>query len=138
MSMGDSGTVYLPRIGTTASAANAFLDAGSTPANQILRSTSSARYKTDIHDVDLDYASRIYRLRPVYYRSKAEADRKDWSWYGLIAEEVAEIEPRLVHWVKDENGDSVPDGVQYDRLNVLLLKVIQDLESRIKALENRA
>jgi len=51
---------------------------------------------------------------------------------------VAEIEPRLVHWVKDENGDSVPDGVQYDRLNVLLLKVIQDLESRIKALENRA
>ena len=25
-------------------------------------------------------------------------DTPDWSWYGFIAEEVAEIDPRLCHW----------------------------------------
>jgi hypothetical protein len=67
----------------------------------------------------------------------------------LIAEEVAEIDPRLVHWkydeyVEDKDGTSkpaedaklIPNGVQYDRIAVLLLDVIKKQEQRIAKLEN--
>jgi len=143
------GTTYFPGVGTTASAANAFLNSASTPANQLLRSTSSLRYKTDIENLDQDRSDAILDFRPVWYRSKAEADRKDWSWYGLIAEEVAKIEPRLVHWTYLEDAyeevegerqlkpgaEMVPDGVQYDRLTVLLLDVVQRQQKAIETLE---
>ena len=32
------------------------------------------------------------------YRSRSPADNPDWSWYGLAAEELAEIDARLVTW----------------------------------------
>jgi hypothetical protein len=130
-----TNAVYYPSVGTTASAANAFLNSASSPVNQLLRSTSSLRYKTDIENLDPARADAILQMRPVWYRSLADADRKDWSWYGLIAEEVAEVEPRLVHYAPDESGTLVPDGVQYDRLTVLLLDVIKRQRTRLLALE---
>jgi hypothetical protein len=152
----DNGSVYFPQTGTTASGANAFLNSGSSPVNQLLRSTSSLQYKTDVEDLDSNYSQKIYDLHPIWYRSLADADRKDWSWYGLAAEEVAEVEPRLIHYMYDEDqwetietpnpteeypnqvktekvlkSDAVgkPDGVMYDRLTVLLLKELQNLKS---------
>ena len=183
MTLDDDSNAYFPNIGTTASSANAFLDSGSSPANSLLRSTSSIRYKTDVEDIEQGRADAILNFRPVWYRSLCDNDRQDWSWYGLIAEEVAEIEPRLVHWAyaedaydityvdrkidhvvgQDANGndiveqidrteevktlkegaEKVPDGVQYDRLTVLLLtklqdqqKTIDDLSARLSALES--
>jgi hypothetical protein len=128
-------------IPTTASAANAHLD--SADGNRIYRSTSSLRYKTDVETIETSCADAVLNLRPVWYRSTADSDKKDWSWYGLIAEEVAEVEPRLVHWsyldsdyeCTEENGQIkktlkdgatlVPDGVQYERVSVLLLDVVK-------------
>lgn len=133
--IGATGSTQFPVIGTTASAANAFLDSGSTPANNLLRSTSSIRYKKDVETLDSQYADAILNLRPVWYRSKCEADREDWSWYGLIAEEVAEVDPRLVHWTTVEE-QLVPDAVQYERISVLLLDIVKRQESRIQALES--
>ena len=111
-------------------------------------STSSSRYKTQIENIENFYVNNIYKFRPIWYRSTVDADNKDWSWYGLIAEEVAEIEPRLVHWRfdkydTDETGKKtpskdaklIPDGVQYERLSVLLLKAIQQQNERIEQLE---
>jgi len=158
MRINNAGAVFFPSVSTTASAANAFLNSGSSPANQLLRSTSSLRYKTDIEDLEEERSASILDFRPVWYRSTAEADRSDWSWYGLIAEEVAEIEPRLVHWTylddayEEVDGEKqlkpdaemVPDGVQYDRLTVLLLDVvkrqqqaIETLEAKVTALESQ-
>lgn len=128
--VGVTGEIYLPAIGTTASAANAFLNSGSSPANSILRSTSSRKYKTDIEDLT-DW-NAIRRLRPITYRSLAEADDKDRQYVGFVAEEVAEVDPRLVHYM-----DGQPDGVQYDRLSVYLVAVVQNLLTRIEALEAR-
>ena len=127
--------VYYPSVGTTASAANAFLNSASVPANQLLRSTSSLRYKTDIENLDPARADAVLQMRPVWYRSLADADRKDWSWYGLIAEEVAAIEPRLVHYAPDADGNLIPDGVQYDRLAVLLLDVIKRQRAKLTELQ---
>jgi hypothetical protein len=92
----------LPNITTTASAANAFLD--SADSNRLYRSTSSSVYKKNIENLEATVADKILDLRPVWYRSKCQNDRKDWSWYGLIAEEVAEIDPRFVHYGYQEDA----------------------------------
>ena len=160
MRIGASGSPYFQGATTTASAANAFLNSASTPANELLRSTSSAKYKRDIEALEEPYADRVLELNPVWYRSKAQADNPDWSWYGLLAEDVARIDPRLVHWgyqsddyeaveVEDSSGSRIdynlkldaelkPDGVMYDRLSVLLLSVIKRQEKRIARLEEIA
>jgi hypothetical protein len=96
-----------PNITTTASGANAFLD--SADSNRLYRSTSSIVYKKDVEDLDHALADSIHQFRPVWYRSKCELDRQDWSWFGLIAEEVAAIEPRLVHYGYQEDAYELID-----------------------------
>ena len=90
---------------TTSSAANMHISSG----GYFFRSTSSEKYKTDIETLENDYADAILNLRPVWYKSLCENDNKDFSYWGFIAEEVAEIDPRLVHYgveqLKDENGE---------------------------------
>jgi len=115
------GAVHFPQVGTTGSAANAFIDNGASPANQLLRSTSSARFKTDIEPLDSAIADRVLReAQPIWYRSKAGNDRLPdgtaMSFYGLTAEAMAQIDPRLVSWTwrpEDieavETVDDVPD-----------------------------
>lgn len=152
ISLNSSNAVAFPGISTTAAAPNAFLD--SSNSNNLLRSTSSVRYKRDIDDLDsIRVDTFIDRARPVYYRSRAAADNPAWSWYGLIAEEVAEIDPRLVHWgyqewqhriVKNANGEvrelvpgsqKMPEGVMYDRTTVFLIDAVRRLRARVSELE---
>lgn len=99
---------YFPAIGTTASAANAFLNSGSSPVNELLRSTSSLAYKRDVEPLQEEYANKVLDLQPIWYRSKASNDNPDWSWYGLGAEDVAKVDPRLVQWgYQDDDFDLV-------------------------------
>ncbi|WDB27638.1 prophage tail fiber N-terminal domain-containing protein [Escherichia albertii] len=114
--------------------------------NMVFRSTSSRRYKTDIESLENRYADELLKLRPVWYRSTCERDRKDWGHYGLIAEEVGEIAPQYVHWrpltdeddpgIASDNG-MVAEGVMYDRLVVPLIHHIQKLTKRVEELEAR-
>jgi len=129
-----AGAVWFPGISTTASAANAFLDStfGSPPANSLLRSTSSEVYKHDITDISNENLQKVFDLQPIEYRSLAEADDPDQIYYGLTAEQVYEIEPRLV-----QLRGGVPDGVMYDRVGVLLLGVVKDLANTIKELKEQ-
>lgn len=90
--------IYAPSATTTASAANAFLDPASSPyVNELKRSTSSARHKRDVETMKPEYSAVIYKLRPVWYRSKCEGDNQRWGYWGFISEEVAKDDPRLVH-----------------------------------------
>jgi hypothetical protein len=152
-----AGNPYFPSVATTASASNAVLNNASSPANELLRSTSSIRYKSVVENIDPCYADNALKLRPVWYRSKCPADDPTWSWYGLVAEEVAAIEPRLVCWGYGTDGKTivereedgrvvrettfkrgahlVPDGVAYNRLVVLLLSIVKRQETRIRDLE---
>ena len=118
----------------------------------IRRATSMLKYKSDIEDIDPARAIAIVDgLHPVWHRSKCPADlkeRKNWSYYGLIAEEVAALDPRLAQWGRepldtfDENGipqlgDEVPIGVAYDRLAVMMLVAYRHkfaaLEAKLEA-----
>ena len=85
---------------------------------------SSARFKTDIirYKPGLDL---LNRFRPVTFRWK-DSGRPD---FGLIAEEVARIEPRLVTYNK--NGEV--EGVKYDRIGVVLLNAVQEQQTQIKS-----
>jgi hypothetical protein len=132
---------------TTANAASLTIFSVS---GRFARSTSSIRYKTQVETADLSYSqAAVYGVRPVWYRSLSEADNAAWSWWGFIAEEVAEIDPRLVQWGQDADGNPQPEGVAYDRFVPHLCAVVTKqsdmiaaqsdmiaaLEARIAALE---
>ena len=94
-----------------------------TSAGLISRTSSSIKYKKDVESLDPALATNaINNLRPVWYRTKNPEgdDKATWSHIGLIAEEVHEVEPRLVRYrtaevideqkpVLDEAGDPVLD-----------------------------
>jgi hypothetical protein len=101
-----AGTINSPGtvLNTTAAAANMHISAG----GWFYMYSSSRRYKTDIEDLEDAYADKVLDMRPVWYRSTCDDDRKDHSHWGFIAEEVDEIDPRLVTYgtipILDDDG----------------------------------
>jgi len=83
-------------------------------AGQLGTVSSSRRYKTDIKPMDKGSES-ILALKPVSFRYKAHKDATPQ--FGLIAEQVAEVNPDLV--VRDKNGEIYT--VRYDAVNAMLL-----------------
>jgi trimeric autotransporter adhesin len=75
---------------------------------------SSRKYKHDIQPMD-KASETLYRLKPVTF--KFNSDWKGTTQYGLIAEEVAEVDPQLV--VHDKNGEIT--SVHYEQINSMLL-----------------
>jgi hypothetical protein len=148
---------------STSAAANVNVVSG----GQLRRSTSSAKYKTDIETLEDSYADALLNCRPVWYRSTCMGDNPNWSHWGLIAEEVAAIDPRLVHWGDenieyidrlDEDGNVLyeedgvtpqkirvktkadelhPEGVAYDRFVPHLLNLIKRQKEQIEVIEAR-
>ena len=78
--------------------------------------TSSRRFKKDIADMDAA-SEALLALRPVTFRYKPELDKAGIPQYGLVAEEVAEVNPDLV--VRDEKGEIYT--VRYEAVNAMLL-----------------
>jgi hypothetical protein len=77
-------------------------------------SPSSRRFKKEIKP--MDRASKaILALKPVTFHYKS--DNTNTPQFGLIAEEVAEVNPDLV--VRDDNGKIY--SVRYDAVNAMLL-----------------
>ena len=131
---------------TSASAANVIVGSD----GNFFRSTSSAKYKTDIETLQDQFADVILDCRPVWYRSTCEKDNPTWGYWGLIAEEVAEVDPRLVFWKthetvagKDGNETTmeldqpIAEGVQYDRFVPHLLNLIKRQKEQIEVMEAR-
>jgi uncharacterized coiled-coil protein SlyX len=78
--------------------------------------SSSRRYKQNIKPMDTT-SEALYRLRPVTYRYKKDIDRTQSPAFGLVAEEVAQVNPALV--AHDANGQ--PESVHYEMVNAMLL-----------------
>jgi hypothetical protein len=95
-------------------------DAGSTVAvlidsNNVLgTAVSSRRYKHDIKPMDKT-SEVILALKPVTF--KYNSDQKGTPCFGLIAEDVAQVDPDLV--VRDKNGEL--KTVRYEQVNAMLL-----------------
>jgi len=77
---------------------------------------SSARFKEAIKP--MDRASEvIHALQPVSFRYRKELDPTGVPQFGLVAEDVARVNPDLV--VTDEQGE--PFTVRYEEVNAMLL-----------------
>jgi len=66
---------------------------------QLGTASSSRRFKKEIKAMD-QVSEAILGLKPVTFHYKS--DTKDTPQFGLIAEDVAKVNPELV--VRDENG----------------------------------
>jgi Chaperone of endosialidase len=89
---------------------------------------SSERFKKDI--VTMEKASEaILSLRPVTFHYKT--DSKDTPQFGLIAEEVAKVNPALV--LSDKEGN--PYTVRYDQVNAMLLNEFLKEHRKVEQLE---
>jgi len=78
--------------------------------------TSSRRYKEQIKPMNTA-SEALYRLNPVTYRYKKEIDSTQSLAFGLIAEEVAEVNRDLV----SRNADGQPESIHYEMVNAMLL-----------------
>ena len=78
--------------------------------------SSSRRYKEDIKPMDKT-SEALYMLNPVTYRFKKDIDPSQSLDYGLIAEEVAKVDPNLA--IRDRNGQI--ESVRYSAINAMLL-----------------
>ena len=76
--------------------------------------SSSRRYKTDIQMMDKT-SQAILALRPVTFQYQSNSTKA--TQFGLIAEEVAKVNPALV--LPDKEGK--PYTVRYDVVNAMLL-----------------
>lgn len=107
--------------------------------------TSSRRYKEDItelKDETLD-PTKLYNLKVKQFKYKDEYQPKENdSRYnkpliGFIAEEVAEVYPIAVDYEIDENGNKIVENWNERYIIPALLKLIQEQNERITALENK-
>jgi len=144
---GDSGTT---RIGTAGLNTKTFIagingvNEGSPTAVFINTTTgqlgttppaSSRRFKKEIKPMK-QTSEAILGLKPVTFHYKS--DTKDTPQFGLIAEEVAQVNPDLV--VRDENGEIYT--VRYEAVNAMLLneflkehRTVQGQQKEIDALK---
>jgi hypothetical protein len=97
---------------------------------------SSRRFKHDIKPMD-KASEVILALKPVTF--KFNSDWKATTQYGLIAEEVAEVDPQLVVRGKDGKVQTV----RYEQINAMLLneflkehRKVQEQEATIAQLKN--
>lgn len=97
-------------------------------SNQIATCSSSARYKEDVHDLELD-SNLLMALRPVRYRW-IDSQQED---IGLIAEEVAALIPELATYGEDGRVE----GLKYDRLAAWLVAVVQQQETERQRIDRQ-
>jgi hypothetical protein len=85
-------------------------------AGKLGAQVSSRRFKDDIKPME-QASEVIYRLKPVSFRYKPEIEPARPLAFGLIAEEVEQVNPDLV--ARDKEGK--PYSVHYDQVNAMLL-----------------
>jgi hypothetical protein len=99
---------------------------------------SARRFKTDIADMG-NASEALLALRPVTFHYKPELDKTCIPQFGLVAEEVAEVNPDLV--THDAKGEL--STVRYEVVNAMLLneflkehRRVNDLETTIARLKS--
>lgn len=96
--------------------------------------TSSERYKDVIAGIDPDYAlSVVNHLAPVFFTFKPEYNNgRDGEFFGLVAEQVATIDERLI----SRGEDGKPRGVRYaDGVTSMNVAAIQAIDAKVKKIE---
>jgi hypothetical protein len=143
---GSSSGSFSGNLSTASSLTRSILaGGGSTTATfdnsgNLVRTTSSARYKQDIADADYAYAD-VLALEPKTFRLKDEvlADEDARTYGGFIAEEVDQLDSLkvFVNYLTQEDGNKIPDGINYGEMVAALVSAIKHQDSVIQALTAR-
>jgi hypothetical protein len=91
---------------------------------------SSGRFKDDVRPM-AEASEALFTFKPVTFRYKKEIDPKGKSQFGLVAEDVEEVNPDLV--VRDKEGK--PYSVRYDQVNAMLLNEFIKEHRKVEKLE---
>jgi hypothetical protein len=91
---------------------------------------SSARFKQNIKPMD-KASEAILALKPVTFHYKKEFDPEGIPEFGLVAEEVAKVNPALV--ARDAKGEVYT--VRYDAVNAMLLNEFLKEHRKVEELE---
>src|SRR6476619_7202178 len=126
---GESNVTRIGNIGLTAQANSVFVTVGA--GGKLGFQVSSRRYKDDIKPMDRA-SEALFALKPVSFRYKREIDPARSPDFGLIAEDVATVNPDLV--ARDEEGEIVT--VRYQAVNAMLLN--EFLKEHRKVVEQQA
>ena len=122
---GESNTIRLGRFGTHTRTFIVGISGSTVPGGvpviidnlgHLGTINSSARYKEAIRPMD-KASEAILALQPVTFRYKHELDPDGIPQFGLIAEEVEKVDPRLV--ARDDQDK--PYTVRYEAVNAMLL-----------------
>ena len=127
---GESNTTRIRNVySSVASGRAVYVDSD----NKIGTLSSSRRYKEEIKPME-EASEVILALRPVSFRYKEEIEPNRAQMFGLIAEEVEQVDPKLV--TCNEQGEA--DTVRYEAINAMLLneflkehRKVQELEATI-------
>src|SRR6266567_3179758 len=92
---------------------------------------SSRRYKEDIKPMD-KASEALFALKPVTFRHKKQIDPKQHLDYGLIAEDVAKVNPELAI----RNGKGEIESLNYQAINAMILN--EFLKEHQKVAEQQA
>ena len=106
-----------------------------TTSGQLGIRTSSERFKQDIQNMG-DQSDALLALHPVTFKYKPELDPQGIPQFGLVAEEVAKVNPELV--LRDDQNRIY--SVRYEAVNAMLLneflkehKTVQAQKTEIQA-----
>jgi hypothetical protein len=99
-------------------------------AGQLGTASSSARFKKEIKPMD-NASEAVLALKPVTFHYKT--DKNSTPQFGLIAEEVAKVNPNLV--VRDKNGEIYT--VRYDAVNAMLLNEFLKEHGKVEEQDHR-
>jgi hypothetical protein len=130
---GESNTTRIRNIGSTAQASGVFVTIDAVNGTKLGHVVSSQRYKEDVKPMD-NASESLFALKPVTFRYKGDVDPTHVKQYGLIAEDVAKVNPDLV--VYDPDGK--PETLQFLSIQGMLLneflkehRKVQDLEATV-------
>ena len=98
--------------------------------NKIGTLASTRRVKENIKPMD-KASEAVLALKPVSFRYKKEIDASGTLQFGLVAEEVADINADLV--TRDSEGK--PETVRYDAVNAMLLNEFLKEHGKVEKLE---
>ena len=108
----------------------------STASSTTFATSSDYRLKENI-TYDFDATTRLKQLKPA--RFNFIIDETNTLQDGFIAHEVSSIVPEAISGEKDatyEDGKIKPQSIDQSKLVPLMVKTIQELEARIKTLED--
>jgi hypothetical protein len=119
------GSIFAQPVSDPSTQVSVFVD----QFNNVGVFNSSRRFKHDIQAMD-NASETLYELNPVTF--KFNGDCKGTTQYGLIAEEVANVDPQLV--VHGKNGEV--QTVHYEQINSMLLNEFLKEHKKVEELQN--